>query len=267
MSKKIGFIGGGMMAEGIIQGMIKNQNFKAEEIFVYDILGTRLDYLSEKYGIIACKDTESAVTNSDLIIFAVRPQDAEGVCGEIKPYLNKNTVFSTICAGVLTEKYSEWLGAEQKIVRVMPNTLTKTMHGYSAIYPNAVTKDSDLEILNQVLESIGQVIKIREDMFDAFTAYSCAGPAYILHFLSAMIDAGVRAGFSRKEARSLTLENLIGTSMKVTETNMHPLDVLDLMTSPAGVTIEAVYRMNKTGMYASVMDSVGVAVEKSKSLG
>lgn len=48
---------------------------------------------------------------------------------------------------------------------------------------------------------------------------------------------------------------------------MHPLDVLDLMTSPAGVTIEAVYRMNKTGMYASVMDSVGVAVEKSKSLG
>lgn len=267
MSKKIGFIGGGMMAEGIIQGMVKNPYFKAEEIYVYDIVGARVDYLAETYGLNPCKDTKSSVENADLVIFAVRPQDASGVCAEVKPYLSSNTVLATICAGILVEDYAKWLGEEQKVVRIMPNTLTETKHGYSVIYPNAVTEEADLEILNQVLESIGKVMKIRQDMFDAFTAYSCAGPAYILHFLSAMIDAGVRAGFSRKDARALTLENLIGTSMKVSQTGKHPLDVLDLMTSPAGVTIEAVYRMNKTGMYASVMDSVGVAVEKSTSLG
>ena len=267
MTKKIGFIGGGNMAEGMIRGMVKNPYFQPEELYVYDILETRVSYLGQTYGLNPCNETKKAAENADLVIFAVRPQDAENVCKEVKPYLGENTVLATICAGVEIESYKKWLGESQKVVRVMPNTLTETQHGYSAICPSATVKEEDLEILNQVLESIGQVMKINENMFDAFTAYSCAGPAFILHFANAMIDAGVRAGFSRKDARALTLENLIGTSMKVSQTGKHPMEVLDLMTSPAGVTIEAVYQMNKTGMYARVMDSVGVAVEKSTSLG
>ena len=118
-----------------------------------------------------------------------------------------------------------------------------------------------------MLEAIGQVMEINESAFDTFTAYSCTGPAYLLYLMGALTDAGVRSGFSRAQSRAMTIENMIGTAMKLEQTGLHPGVILDTMTSPAGVGIEAICTMKKHGVSGAVMDSVEQAVKKANSLG
>ena len=55
--------------------------------------------------------------------------------------------------------------------------------------------------------------------------------------------------------------------MKLEQTGLHPGVILDTMTSPAGVGIEAICTMKKHGVSGAVMDSVEQAVKKANSLG
>ena len=85
--------------------------------------------------------------------------------------------------------------------------------------------------------------------------------------MGALTDAGVRSGFSRAQSRAMTIANMIGTAMKLEQTGLHPGVILDTMTSPAGVGIEAICTMKKHGVSGAVMDSVEQAVKKANSLG
>lgn len=254
------------MAEGIIRGMLAN-GFEPGQISVFDVIAERTKTLAERYGISGCSTTEECVRSADLIVFAVKPQVAESVAAQVKPFLGQDDVFVSICAGVKTESYKSWLPEGQKIVRVMPNTLTETGHGFSAVHFCEEVDEEDKAAVMSMLEANGRVVEIPESMFDSFTAYSCTGPAYILYFMNAMIDAGVRCGFSRRDSREMTIENLIGTAVKTEKTGKHPFEILDTMTSPAGVTIEAVSTMAQDNFYGAVMHSIADADRRSKELG
>lgn len=82
---------------------------------------------------------------------------------------------------------------------------------------------------------------IDENMFNAFTAYSCAGPAYVMYFIAALVDSGVQSGFSRKDAISIALENLMASALTIQKTGKHPYQITDTMTSPAGITIDGLH--------------------------
>ena len=82
--------------------------------------------------------------------------------------------------------------------------------------------------------------------------------------MAALIDAGVEAGFSRSDATSMTIENLIGSAMMLDMTKKNPYQITDTMTSPAGVTIEGLHVLSKEGFQGIVMDSVRAAIKRSK---
>ena len=84
------------------------------------------------------------------------------VCPQVAPYLKENSVFVSICAGVTMAKFAGYLGEKAKIVRVMPNTLTETHHGYSAVCRNGNTSAEDAAPVTAMLEAIGQVMEINE---------------------------------------------------------------------------------------------------------
>ena len=263
---KISFIGGGNMAEGIIQGMVDDDRFDPQQIYVFDIIPERISFLHEKYGVSGAETMQAAVENSDVLVFAVRPQDAQLVSLQVKKFMLKETIFVSICAGVTMNSFEEFLGGESKIVRVMPNTLTRARHGFSSVCNNVNVSTDELKPVVAMLEAIGQVMFVKESMFDVFTAYSCTGPAYLLYLMSSMINAGVRAGFARKDARAITIENMIGTALKLEQTGLHPYEILDTMTSPAGVGIEGIYTMEKEGLSGALMHSIEEATKRAQEL-
>ena len=261
MEKKILFIGGGNMAEGIIRGIINEKVLTPEQIFVSEILKTRQAYLEDTYKLNIVDDVNVAAKEADIVLLAVRPQDAEKVVASIKDSIT-NQIFISIVAGVDLTRLTAWTHNGAKLARVMPNVLIEAKHGYSAVCASESICEDDQTVISSLLNAIGQTMFINENLFNEFTAFSCAGPAYVMYFIAAMIDAGVEAGFSRKDSTAMVIENMIGSGMMLQLTNKHPYQITDAMTSPAGVTIEGLHVLSRTGFNGIVMDAVRAAVKR-----
>ena len=267
LKKTVLFYGAGNMAEGIIGGMLRNQVIEATSIMVYNRTPARLERLREVYRVTPVKDLEWCLAAADIIFLAVKPQDAPAVFPKIRAHGNVDALVISICAGVTIARLEEGLGAERRICKVMPNTLIEAGHGYSAATPNANITEDDRNDLEIILNSIGQTMFVPENMFDPFTAFSCGGPAYVMACINALIDAGVQAGFSRENSRKMVLENCLGSALTLLESDKHPYQIIDTMTSPAGVGIEGMYELAVGGLNGVLMKCVKEAVRRARELG
>jgi len=266
LNKKITFIGGGNMAEGIIRGIISNKIFSPKNVTIFDLLSERRKYLNSTYGIVDAQDASTAVEGADIILIAVLPQNIIKVAQNIKNDLSESTIIISICAGIKMEKLEVIFGKHHKFVRIMPNTMIDVQHGYSAANINEQVQPDDKKIIETLLSALGQTMFIDETLFNAFTAYGCAGPAYIMYFLAALIDSGVESGFSRKDAISIALENLIASALTIQKTGKHPYQITDTMTSPAGIGIAGLHVLSESAFHGTIMSSVKSALERTNEL-
>ena len=115
LDRKVTFIGGGNMAEGIIRGMINEGACQKEKIEVFDVVERRLDYLKETYGVVTATDVEHLIAESDILFIAVRPQDAEGVLKQIKENKKNDGMVISICAGITIAQMAAILGEDARI--------------------------------------------------------------------------------------------------------------------------------------------------------
>ena len=85
---KIGFMGAGKMAEGILSAIDdKSCVIMAEKV------SERAVELTRKYGVATTDDVKSVVKKAKLVFLAVRPQDVDAVAAEVKPILTeKHTI-------------------------------------------------------------------------------------------------------------------------------------------------------------------------------
>ena len=125
--------------------------------------------------------------------------------------------------------------------------------------------DENLSI-QEMLERASIFVK-EEKYLDMSTALSASGPAYVFMFIESLIDAGVYLGMPREMARKLTLQTLLGSTKFVENTGKHPAELKDMVTSPAGTTIEAILSLENDNFRASVINGVVAAYERSLELG
>lgn len=266
MSKKIVFCGGGNMAEGIIRSLIAKEAVAAEDITVSEMLPERCSYLNQTYGITAVTDAADAIKAADMVIIAVLPQHVPSVTSVLKKLIRENTVVMSIAAGVTIASLEELLGAGRKIIRVMPNTLGQSGNGHSAVCLGDGVSEEEKAFALHVLSALGQTIVLPENKFGEFTAFSCSGPLWLYEMADVLIDAGVYAGFNRKDARRMVIKNMLGVAMILDETGDDPKSRVSEMCSPGGVTIEGYKSLIDEGFASAVMTSVDKAVKKANSI-
>lgn len=263
MGKKIVFCGGGNMAEGIMRSLIANGAARAEDITVNEIFQTRCDYLNETYKVNAITDATEQMKDADLFFIAVNPHQVINVTPKIKETMKEGSIVLSIAAGCTVSMLEEQVGADKKVVRVMPNTLSQSGNGYSAACINANIDDDDKTFITTILDALGQTMYIDESMFNTFTAFSCSGPMWIYKTVEAMVDAGVYVGFSRADSRNMVLKNMAGVAKLLDETGDHPAARVDAMCSPGGVTIEGLKVLEETAFRGNLMKSIAAAVDKA----
>lgn len=262
MCNKIVFCGGGNMAEGILRGLLRNETAAPSDITVKELLPARCEYLKETYGVTAVTSADEAIKAADIVIIAVTPQFVPLVASEIKPLINEKTLVISIAAGVTIETVENHVGNEHKVVRVMPNTLNQSGNGYSAACMNANCDEQDKETVTDVLNALGQGMFIKEEMFNTFTAFCNVGPLWFYKTVETLIDAGVYVGFSRQDARKMVLKNMLGVVGVLEATGEHPAVKVDQMTSPGGITIEALKVLEDKGFSSALLDSVSACYNK-----
>lgn len=266
MSKKIVFCGGGNMAEGVIRSVLQREVAAAGDITVSELNPQRCDYLKETYGVEALVDASAAMKSADLIVIAVLPKIVPVVLKSLVGVIKDDAMVLSIAAGVKIAAIEEVLGAERKVIRVMPNTLGQSGNGHSAVCLNGNIGEEDKEYALRFLGALGQTIILPESMFGEFTAYSCSGPMWLYQMADVLIDAGVYAGFSRSDARRMVIKNMLGVAMILDETGDEPKERVSEMCSPGGVTIEGYKSLVDEGFASAVMTSVDKAVKKANSI-
>ncbi len=265
MNARVGFIGGGNMAEALISGFIGTETLLPPNINVSDVNESRLKFLSENFGVKTFNKNIDVVRNSDIVFLSVKPQVLTPVLNEIREAITQAQVVISLAAGYPIRKIEEIIGDDKKIVRIMPNILVKVRMGSIAISQNFRLLDNEIKLVKDLLRTVGNVFEVEEKLMDAVTGLSGSGPAFIFLMIQALSDGGVRAGLPRDLSQKLSAEIVAGAAQMVLN-GEHPETLKDTVTSPSGTTIEGLSVLEEKGVRSALIEAVYRAFKRSKEI-
>jgi pyrroline-5-carboxylate reductase len=265
--RNITFIGAGSMAEAMISGLINKEGISPEQITAanHTNIERRLE-LIDKYEINAVSFEDVTLNNTDVIILAVKPKQAELVLQQLKPNLQDHHIVLSVLAGISTGYIEEIISKELPVIRVMPNTSSMIGESITGISAGKYVNDSHLDLAQELSEAIGKVKVISEKHMDVFTGIAGSGPAYFYYLLEHMEEVAVEKGLDRKLARDIAAQTLYGASKMVIETNDSPADLRKKVTSPNGTTAAGLLALDENGGGKAIEAAVENAAERSKTL-
>lgn len=264
VTKKIGVIGCGNMGGAILYGALESGVLAKENVYVYDINPAMMEK-AKGWGVNLATDDEDVCKNSDIILLAVKPQNAAEALEQCKKALDGKAMMS-IVAGVTVERLQAMIDGTPRILRLLPNTPAMVFAGAFALCSDNDFKEDEMEIAKSIYSSIGVVELLPEHLIDAACALNGGGPAYVAMFIEAMADGGVKQGLPRATAYRLAAQTCLGTAKMILEKGMHPGELKDMVTSPGGTTIEGCEALEKGGMRGTVIECINVATEKFRQL-
>jgi len=266
ISKKIAFIGPGVMAEAMIAGLLRQKLAKPENIIIAGPRAERGDELTKRYGIKATTENASAASHADVVVLSVKPQRLSEVMKGLKG-IRADALVVSIIAGANIRKISTGL-KHKAVVRSMPNTPGQIGEGITVWTCSADVTDEQQSIARIILGGLGEEVFVEDESYlDMATALSGSGPAYVFLFTEALIDAGVHMGFPRRIAEQLVLQTIKGSASYYNLAQRHPATLRNQVTSPGGTSAEALYYLEKAGFRTAISRAVWAAYQRSLELG
>ncbi len=260
----IGILGAGKMGEALITGILsKNKNCS---IFASTRTNESAVDISKRLKIKTTTSNIELVKKSDIIILCVKPHQAEIVLKEVVKYLKSNQLLISTCASITTSEIRKWTKDKVKVIRTMPNTPCLINEGMTAISPASNTGNTQVEIADQIFSTVGKTAIVEEHLMDGVTGLSGCGPAYVYLMIEALSEAGVKVGLSRKVSTLLAAQTLLGSSKMVIDKNIHPAELKDEVTTPAGCTIDGLMALEEGKVRIALIKAVVAATNRSKNL-
>jgi len=262
---KIGIIGMGNMGEAILRMLLHN-NIKKENIFCSEIKPQKIQHIEKTYKIKCLRRPHELVKQCDRIILAIKPQDARDLLRQIAPFLNEKKIVISIMAGVTITNILSIVEKPVKIVRMMPNICMKVGEGAIAVTANSLIKADEFLNIKKMFYKFGEIIEIGEELMNAATALNGSGPAFFLTFLEALIDAGVKMGFTREKSYILSIHVVKGTLKMLEEEGLHPTLMKEMIASPGGTTISGLVSLEEGAFKGMIIKAVEKAYKRAKEL-
>ncbi len=262
LRKKIGIIGCGNMGSAIARELAL---LKSEfSVFAFD---KEKDKLTGIPGVGIAKDARDLLEKSDTIIFAVKPQDFNYVLKEVKKN-DGNKLIISIAAGISTKHIEKILGGEARVIRAMPNIGVKVGESVTCLCKGAFATDEDLDLAQELFNSLGASRIIDESMMNMATAISGSGPAYIFYFIENSIfepenipeharhdmmkrleKAAEDLGFSLEDAAFLAANTTNASISLLHKTKLPAQELRKQVTSKGGTTEAALEVLTKGGSW------------------
>lgn len=266
-NKKIGIIGVGTIGGTLVEALIKNDIVAKERIIGSTSHEDSAQEVSEKYGIEATTDNSRIVEEADIVVLAVEPQLIEKVLDGVSGSFAPHQLVISVAAGITTEFIESKIDGGIPVVRSMPNTAITVNEGATVLVAGDFANEEDLELAKLIFEPVGLVeVLSEEELMDAITGFSGSGPAYGYLIIESLIEAGVRVGLPRDRATKLAAQSLLGAAKMVLETDEHPAKLKDMVTTPAGVTVDAVMKLEEGGVRVAFFKAIEEATNKSRRL-
>ena len=120
-------------------------------------------------GVHLAADDEDLCAKSDIILLAVKPQNAAEALAMCKKALDGKSMMS-IVAGVTVERLRAMIDGTPRILRLLPNTPAMVFEGAFAICSDNDFLPEDLEIAKSIYSAIGIIEMVPEHLIDAACA-------------------------------------------------------------------------------------------------
>jgi pyrroline-5-carboxylate reductase len=263
----ISFIGGGVMGEAIINGLLSNKLVRPEKITASEPRQDRREELRRKLGVNVTNNNCEAVQSCEIVVFCVKPQVLPRVMMELKGRLRQEQMVISIVAGARISAIKEQLG-HSTVVRVMPNMPAQIREGMSVWIAAEEVNQEQLGQAKMLLQTLGKEYQVNdEDFLDIATAVSGTGPTYVFLVMEAVIDAAVHLGCPRHIAYQLTTETMRGSILYAMQSGKHPAELRNMVTTEGGTSAAALYELEKGRLRTVISRAIRAAHERSKTLG
>jgi pyrroline-5-carboxylate reductase len=202
----------------------------------------------------------------DLLVLAIKPQALAGLAEQVRPALAGDTVLVSMLAGVRVSTLAA-LFPGVPIARIMPNTPARIGRGISALYAPGLDAASRDQV-RALLSAAGTVVSVDEETrFDAITALSGSGPAFLFRYIEAFAGAGEAAGLDPETAALLAEHTVVGAAALLAEGLGTPASLRQQVTSPNGTTQAGLDVLDGDGALSSLLRAtVRAAAERSRAL-
>jgi pyrroline-5-carboxylate reductase len=264
--RRVAFLGGGRMGEALVSGLIRSEGRRADEIIVTCRREERARELAERYGVATTLSNPDAVGWAQTLVLTVKPQDMEALVHEIANAVTDSNLVISFAAGIRTSFIERRLANPAPVVRVMSNVPVLVDEAMSVVSAGSRAEDKHLAVAEELLSSVGRVIRLPEKHQDAVTATSGSGPAYFFLLAEAMIEACILLGLSRDVASELIIQTMLGSAKMLRDTGRHPVELREMVTSPGGTTISAIRHLEQAGVRAAFLNAIDAACKRSEEL-
>jgi pyrroline-5-carboxylate reductase len=260
-------VGAGKMGGALLEGWLR-QGLDPAAVFIQDPAPPPdVAALAARHGIAASVGPDLPSAPS-VIVVAVKPDLVAGLLPELEPMIGERTVLLSIAAGRTLASLGRALPPGTAIVRTMPNTAASIGRSMTVACANdAVSRDQALEC-GMLLEAVGEVMWLDdESLFDAVTAVSGSGPAYVFLLAECLAKAGREAGLDTELARRLARATVEGAAELLRQSDLSPRELRERVTSPKGTTAAALeVLMGKDGVQTLLTRAVAAAAKRSREL-
>lgn len=266
-SMKIGFIGAGNMTQALVKGMVESKEIKADHILISNRTPGKLIKLSEQFQVQTRTHNQEIISECDVVILAMKPQDfataLEGLTGQF----NENQIVISLAAGIPFESLEKQI-PEGRLVRLMPNTpslIGRGVIGYMSL-------DEDDEFVSSLMEdlfgSLGYVLKTdTEEQFEALMISCSSGTGFVFEMMMYWQDWIEERGFSEEVSKKMTIETFLGASLLAAQSAGIDIEELQSrVTSKKGVTAAGLTSMRELEIERTLRISFEKAAMRSQEI-
>ncbi|MEQ1724236.1 MAG: pyrroline-5-carboxylate reductase, partial [Pseudobdellovibrio sp.] len=266
-SMKIGFIGAGNMTQALVKGMVESKEIKADHILISNRTPGKLIKLSEQFQVQTRANNEEIISECDVVILAMKPQDFSTALEGLTSQFNENQIVVSLAAGIPFETLQKQIPAG-RLVRLMPNTpslIGRGVIGYMSL-------DEDDEFVSSLMEDLfgglGYVLKTdTEDQYEALMISCSSGTGFIFEMMMYWQDWIEERGFSEEVSKKMTIETFLGASMLAAQSVGIDIEELQSrVTSKKGVTAAGLNSMRELEIERTLRISFEKAAMRSQEI-
>ncbi|MER2063511.1 MAG: pyrroline-5-carboxylate reductase, partial [Alkalibacterium sp.] len=233
----IGFIGFGNMAKAIAKGLIDNDVVKKEHLYFSTRSEESRMSIVESWHINGLASNQAVVDHSDVLLLAVKPHQVDQVLSELK--IPSDRLLLSVVAGYSTSQLTQYVPLKQ-VIRTMPNLNAQVNASMTALVENKEVHDEDMEKAKTIFSAVGEVMVVPEDQLGIFIALAGSSPALVFLFIDTLARAAVKYGMPKDKATKIAAQAVLGSGKTVKEASDSPWNLIDHVSSPGGITVEAV---------------------------
>jgi pyrroline-5-carboxylate reductase len=263
--KKIAILGAGNIGTSIASGLAKSDNFKTKDI---TLTRRRLELLDpyKKQGFNITSNNSDALSESDIIIVAVEPQQLDDLLVDIKSELDPDRhILISVVTGAHSKQILKKTENKVPVVRAMPNTAIAIRESMTCI-SSADKNGSAVKIAEEIFNTVGKTMVILEEQMTSATALCACGIAFFLRSIRAASQGGIEIGFHSTESNLMAAQTAKGAASLLLSMGNHPEMEVDRVTTPRGCTISGLNQMEHNGFSSAMIKGILLSAEKAAKL-